>query len=285
MKYIDIHGHINFPDYDVDREEVIKRAHDVGVGMIVVGTDLETSKKCVELAEKHEDMWATIGMHPTEISQPFNIQEFQALASHPKVVAIGECGLEYFNSKPEEIAYQKEIFIKNIEVANVAGKPLMLHVRNKSVRRLFGGSSFSPQTPLRGIGENLSPQADALNIANVYQDTIQILKDHAKVPADFHFFAGTMQDMNDALQIGCSISFTGVVTFARNYDELIKSAPLGKIMTETDCPFVAPIPYRGKRNEPIFVIEVVKQIAKIRGEDENVVTKQVLSNAREFFKI
>ena len=275
MHYIDIHGHINFPEFDEDREEVIKRAQKAAVGIITVGTDLESSKMCVELVEKHDEMWAIIGMHPTEASgsrgnEAFDMVAFQELAKHPKVVAIGECGLDYFHSclpsgtaKPENIAHQKEVFLKHIELANEVRKPLMLHVRNRSISHPLGG--------VEGV--------------NAYQEVIQILKAHAKVPANFHFFAGTMGDMKAALAIGCSISFTGVITFARSYDELIKAVPLERVMTETDCPYVTPIPHRGKRNEPSYVIEVVKQIAKIRGESEEKVAEQVLLNARNFFGI
>ena len=274
MKYVDIHGHINFPEYDADREEVIKRAKDAGVGIIVVGTDLESSARCVELAEKHDEMWAIVGMHPTEAMESdvgrssgtidFNATEFQLLAKHPKVVAVGECGLDYFHSKLENIAHQREVFIQHVKLANAVKKPLMLHVRNKAI------------SPL---------QKDTSMVINAYQEAIQILKDYAKVPANFHFFAGTFADMNEAFSTGCTVSFTGVITFARSYDELIKSAPLQKIMTETDCPYVAPVPHRGKRNEPFYVIEVVKQIAKIRAEDEGKVAEQLLKNACKFFGI
>ncbi len=257
MKFIDIHGHVNFPEYDADREEVIKRAYDAGVGIIVVGTDLESSKKCVELAEKHEDMWAIIGMHPTEAGGTFDVEAFQTLAINPKVVAIGECGLDYFHSKLEDIAHQKEVFIKHIELANAVGKPLMLHVRNSH------------------------------SSTNAYQEALVILRDYAKVPANFHFFAGKMQDMKDAFAAGCTVSFTGVVTFAHHYDELVRSAPLEKIMTETDCPFVAPLSHRGKRNEPVYVIEIVNEIAKIRGEASGesveMIREQLLANAVKFF--
>ena len=278
MNYIDIHGHINFPEYEADREEVVKHAKEAGVGIIVVGTDLESSKRCVELAEKHEEIWAVVGMHPSEVAgsredgtnghRSFNATAFKVLAQHPKVVAIGECGLDYFHSKSEDVALQKKVFIQHIELANEVSKPLMLHLRNADRFPLPTSSLPHEGMPI-----------------NAYQEAIQILKEHAKVPANFHFFAGTMQDMNDALAIGCSISFTGVITFARNYDELIKVVPLDKIMTETDCPYVTPIPYRGKRNEPAYVTLVVKQMAKIRGESEEIVAKQVLMNAKKFFKL
>jgi len=319
MKYIDIHGHINFAVYDSDREEVIERSRDLGVGIITVGTDLKSSVDCVKLAEKHDDMWAIIGLHPTntgesfndpletgignmkEVRQPvrngqgFDRKEFLELAKHPKVVAIGECGLDYFHSKVDDFARQEEVFIEHIKVANEVGKPLMIHARNgaqidtkskisDSVNSHPLGGRGSLRFPLAGFEErSYSPQKDAP--ISAYQNTIQILKKYSKVPADFHFFAGTEDDMKAILQIGCSVSFTGVITFARSYDNLIRNVPLDKIMSETDCPYVAPIPHRGKRCEPSYVIEVVKQIAKIRNEDEDAISSALLNNARRFFRI
>jgi len=269
LTYIDIHGHVNFPEYDTDREEVILRAQEAGVGMITVGTGIESSKKAIALAETHENMWAIVGIHPTDAKDMTN-EDFavlQELAVHPKVVAVGECGLDYFHSKPEEIGVQRDIFIRHIDLANSLNKPLMLHVRNSKVAN---DSNIRRVDPRSG---------------NAYQEVITILKEKAKVRANFHFFAGTLQDAQDIVAMGNTISFTGVLTFARNYDEIVKRIPLTSIMTETDCPFVAPEPYRGKRNEPVYVTEVVRTIANIRSEDQRVVAHQLLDNARSFFGI
>lgn len=268
MKFIDIHGHIQFPEFDADREEAVKRAHDAGVGIISVGTGLESSRKAIELAEAHENTWAIVGIHPADTHGEVAQTEFEAikeLAKHPKVVAIGECGLDYFHSKAEDIARQRELFVQHIQLANELGKPLMLHVRNAKSNSKGGAATIDP------------------NEHNAYQEAIQILKQHAKVRADFHFFAGTVQDARDIVEMGNSISFTGVLTFARNYDEVIKSTPLIHIMSETDCPYVAPIPFRGKRCEPVHVIETIKKIAEIRGESVEVVSGQLLLNAKQFF--
>lgn len=258
MNYIDIHGHINISDFEADREAVIQRAQEAGVGMITVGTDIASSKKAITLAEQNENMLAIVGIHPTDVKAitdaDFSI--LQEIAIHPKVVAIGECGLDYFHSKPEDMAKQREIFLKHIELANKVKKPLMLHVRNGKA-------------------------ADLAN--NAYQEVIAILKEKSQVRANFHFFAGTVEDARDIVAMGNTISFTGVLTFARNYDEVIRSVPIESIMSETDCPFVAPIPYRGKRNEPVYVIEVVKKIAEIRGEDPTIVAQKLFKNAQEFF--
>ncbi|MEN9912733.1 MAG: hypothetical protein RLY66_141 [Candidatus Parcubacteria bacterium] len=258
LNYIDIHGHINFPDYDKDREVAITRAQEAGVSIITVGTDIESSKQAITLAETHENMWAIVGVHPTDAKDitDADISVLRELAKHPKVVAIGECGLDYFHSAPEDMEKQRDIFIQHIELANSLSKPLMLHVRNSKT------------------GDH-----------NAYQEAISILKDKAKVRANFHFFAGTLQDAQDIVAMNNTVSFTGVLSFARNYDEIVRSIPLKSIMSETDCPFVAPVPYRGKRNEPSYVIETVKKIAEIRNESLETVSSTIITTAKDFFKI
>src|ERR1035437_1785904 len=159
LRYIDVHSHLQFQQYDADRVEVISRANAAGVAIINVGTDLDTSKKAVEYAHGHENMWAIVGLHPTDIADAtFDYDAFKKLALDPKVVAIGECGLDFFHSKPEDIERQKTIFIDQIRLANEIGKPLMLHVRNGR----------------DGGGEK-----------SAYQEAVQILKEHAKVAANF----------------------------------------------------------------------------------------------------
>lgn len=263
MKYIDVHGHINFPkEYDNDREEVVKHAREAGVGIVTVGVGLESSRQAVELAEKYENNWAIIGIHPIDTASAVAEAEFagiEELAKHSKVVAIGECGLDYFHSKPEDLSRQRELFLRHIQLANLVQKPLMLHIRNGK-----------PNSDNDSTGHN------------AYQEAIGMLKEYAKVRANFHFFAGTIQDARDIVTMGNMISFTGVITFARNYDEIIKNVPLANIMSETDCPYVAPIPYRGKRCEPAYVIETIKKIAEIRGENFDAVSAQLLENARRF---
>jgi TatD DNase family protein len=270
LTHFDIHGHVNFPGYDADREEVIKRAHDAGVGIITVGTGLESSQQAITLAETHENMWAVVGIHPTDTHSDVAGKEFEgikALATHPKVVAIGECGLDYFHSKPEDISKQQDLFERHIALANEIGKQLMLHVRNAKPNSKGGASAIDPHEH------------------NAYQEVISMLKKSANVRSNFHFFAGTVQDAQDIVAMGNTISFTGVLTFARNYDEVVRSVPIASIMSETDCPYVAPIPYRGKRCEPVHVIETVKKIAEIRGESTGVVAEALMNNARKFFNI
>lgn len=257
MKYIDIHCHLNSEEYDIDREEVIKRAQEKEVGMIVVGTDLESSRKAVKIAEKNEGIWASIGLHPMEgVREKFDHNEYKKLAEHPKVVGIGECGFDYYRNNLESKALQREIFEKQIAIANEVKKPLILHVRN-------------------GL------QAEQ----NAYKDAIEVIKKHSKVHGDVHFFAGNLQEARQFLDLGFRLSFTGVITFARDYDEIIKNIPLNMIMAETDAPFVPPIPYRGERNEPSYVIEVANAIASIRGESSEKVLPHLIDNARKLFSI
>ena len=142
---------------------------------------------------------------------------------------------------------QRRVFIKQIELANKLNKPLMLHIRN------------------------------------AYEDALEIIKAHAKVRGDVHFFAGDWEIAKKFLDIGFTLSFTGVLTFTHDYDEVVKNAPLDMILSETDAPYVTPVPHRGKRNEPAYVQEVVRAIAGIRGEDLEMVAIQVLANARRVF--
>lgn len=257
-KYIDIHSHLHFPDYDKDRREVVERTKSEGCWVINVGTDIKTSESAVGLAEQEgKGFFATIGLHPTHTEEIFDFNIYKKLGSHPKVVAIGECGLDYFRLKEETKEGQKKVFAEQIRLANELKKPLMCHVRTSA----------------------------SLGTSNAYADAYEILKAEAHVPANMHFFAGTWDEAKIFLDIGCTLSFTGVLTFARNYDEVVKNMPLERIMAETDCPFVAPAPYRGKRNEPLYVTEVYKAIANIRGEDEEAVREAIVQNAKRVFML
>lgn len=271
-RYIDIHSHTNFAAFDNDRVEVMKRAREAGVAMINVGTQKDTSASAVALAEKYLDgVYAAVGLHPIHTSKSFHDEDelgeggkeftsrgedfdyeyYKKLALHPKVVAIGECGLDYFSrligDPPERREKQEEIFRKQIELAIEVKKPLMLHIRS------------------------------------AYADAFKILKTYMGVTGNLHFFAGTIEDAKPFLDMGFSFSFTGVITFTHDYDEVVRYLPLDRIMSETDCPYVAPVPYRGKRNEPAYVVEVVKKIAEIRNENVETVRAQLLKNATQFF--
>jgi TatD DNase family protein len=256
MKYIDIHCHLNFNDYDQDRHEVITRARNEGVGMIIVGTTLETSKKAVEIAEATDDIWAIVGLHPIYTPhEEFDEKAFAELAIHPRVVGIGECGFDYFRVSEKDSPRQKKAFLSQIDLANKVKKPLMLHIRNSA------------------------------NGKSAYTDALDILKTESKVKGDAHFFAGTVEEANRFYDLGFSTSFTGVVTFTRDYDDVVINAPKDMIMVETDAPYVSPEPYRGSRNEPSYVVKTLESIAKIRKEDPSILAKGMLNNARTLFNL
>lgn len=268
MKYFDAHTHMNFVAYNSDREETILRAKDAGVGMNVVGTQFDTSKASVTLAEKYDNVFATIGLHPIHTSKSyhdekelgeggkeftsrgehFDISKYAELGQSPRVIAVGECGLDYYRADESTKGVQTKAFIEQIELANSLNKPLMLHIRN------------------------------------AYDDALEILKAHAKVKGDTHFFAGDWATAKKYLDFGFTLSFTGVVTFTHDYDEVVKNAPLDMLLSETDAPYVTPAPHRGKRNEPAYVELIVRKIAEIRGEDFEKVAAQLLVNARRVFR-
>lgn len=246
--FIDIHSHLNCSDYDIDRDATIKRALDNKTWMINVGTDIETSKQALDIARQYEKgVYAIVGLHPTELGERFDKELYRKLLEDPKVVGLGECGLDYYRLDEDSKEKQKKAFIEQIELANEMGKPLMLHIRN------------------------------------AYKDAYEILNVHAKVKGNVHFFAGSWEEAQLFLGLGFTLSFTGVITFARDYDEVIKKIPLDMIMSETDCPYVTPTPYRGKRNEPAYVSEVVKKIAEIKGIPLETVKKAIISNVVRLF--
>ncbi len=273
MRYFDAHTHLNFAAYDADRPEVFARVAEADVGVNIVGTQLDTSKAAVALANTYPDTWATIGLHPihttkshhdaqelgegnkefTSRGEVFDAQKYLELGSDPKVIAIGECGLDYYRNDPATKATQVDAFIRQIEVANTLGKPLMLHIR----------ASKGTQ--------------------DAYADALEIVKAHAKVHGDVHFFAGDLETARMWLDIGFTLSFTGVVTFTHDYDDVVRYAPLERILSETDAPYVTPAPYRGTRNESAYIPEIVRAIAAIRGLGEEETRAAILDNTTRLF--
>lgn len=276
MKYIDTHTHVNLSAFDADREDTLARARSAGVSLINIGTKLSTSKKAVDIANANDHAYAVVGLHPVQTfagrhdedetgeggkpfiskGEVFDMDAFRELALQPRVVAIGECGLDYFHTTIESEKAQRDAFIAQIHLANEVNKPLVLHIRN---------------------GKDTS--------RNAYLDAFEIIKCEAKVKGNAHFFAGTVEDATRFLNIGYTVSFTGVVTFSRDYDEVVRYIPHDMIHAETDAPYVAPIPYRGSRNEPAYVIEVAKKLAEIRAVDEEAFWEQLLLNAKNLYAI
>jgi len=260
FKYIDTHCHIQFEQYAEDDTELIERMHAEGVAGIVVGVDLESSQKAIALAEKHEHLYAAVGLHPNHADELFDEEAFRKLAGHPKVVAIGECGLDFF--RPAEVTEevkekQKELFKQHLTLAVGLDKPLIIHAR-PSKRTM-----------------------------DAYQDLIAILGEakttYPSLRGDIHFFVGGVEEAEAFIALGFTVSFTAVITFARDYDAVIRAVPLASILSETDAPYLAPASRRGKRNDPLAVVEVAAKIAAIRGEDPEMVRETLLENAQRLF--
>ncbi|MFZ2167636.1 MAG: TatD family hydrolase [Minisyncoccia bacterium] len=260
VRYIDAHCHLQFDTYDADRDVVAEQMREQGVAGITIGCDFDSSKKAVALAEKHEHVFASVGVHPNHTDEPFDEAALRSLAVHQKVVAIGECGLDYFRPTivdDAEKARQKELFKKQVEIAAELDKSLVIHGR-----------------PSKGTQD-------------AYHDVFAVLKEakekYPKLRGDMHFFVGGVAEAEMFIGLDFTLSFTAVITFARDYDAVIKTVPLTSILAETDAPYVAPVSRRGERNDPLAVIDVVAKIAEIRAEDPETVRLALLANTRRMF--
>jgi TatD DNase family protein len=272
----DVHTHTQFAALRGDQDAVIGRAHDAGIWIINVGTQKDTSASAVETARKYtEGVYAAIGLHPlhtersyhdvqelgdaatgtgfTSRGEEFDSDYYRTLALDQKVVAIGECGLDYYRLAPETKKKQRETFIKHIELSAEVKKPLMIHCRQ----------SFSDLIPILRSAFRTPPSP----------------------PGIVHFFTGSQEDAGKLLGMGFSFSFGGVITFARDYDEVVKYIPLDRILLETDAPYVAPVPYRGKRNEPSYLAEVAKKVAELKGISFEEACRITTQNALHLFAI
>ena len=264
MNYFDIHSHLYFPDYDADRDEVIARMLEQGIYTTSIGTDLESSKQSIALAEKYDNIYASVGVHPEHDAAAGFSHEFEQLAQHPRVVAIGECGFDFYRTSPDDLekvkADQTKIFQAQVQLAIKYNKALMIHAR-----------------PAKGT-------------MDAYEETLNILEPLAKQHGDklfgnVHFFVGDIDILKRFLDIGFTVSFTGVITFAMDYNDVVKYTPLEHIHAETDAPFVSPILHRRQRNSPEYVPEIVRAIALLKGEDMEQVKEALMENAKRLFKI
>ncbi|MFW5853669.1 MAG: TatD family hydrolase [Patescibacteria group bacterium] len=268
---IDIHAHLNFSAYDEDRSAVLTKTKEAGVGVINVGSKLETSQQAVALAEKErEGMWATVGLHPlhtafsywdkkelgegatagfTTAGEVLDIDLYrQLIKSSTKVVAIGEIGLDYGRSlSDKDRQKQFSAFESQLQLAQEMSLPVMLHIRG------------------------------------AYEDTLAILKNFPDLSIHTHFFVGSDQILKRFLDKGATISFTGVITFSQSYRQVVELVPLDSLMVETDCPYVSPVPYRGQRNEPLYVKTIAEQIATWRGLSYSELAEITTANAFRVF--
>lgn len=265
--YVDLHAHMQFEDFNDDREEIIQNMKDAHVIAINVGTTYATSIAGMLLAETYpQTLYATVGLHPvyadehssnTEQDMRSFSEMLDQSQDNPKLVGIGECGMDFFRVKDDlgnedSHAIQEKVFEQQIQLSQTHNLPLMLHVRDS------------------------------------YQKTLSILSKYFKPTnveyrGNAHFFVGSIQEAQAFLDLGFSISFTGVITFVPAYEELVRFVPLDRMFAETDSPYVSPVPHRGKRNTPVHVVEIYKKIAEIKQVPLEVVRETLYKNACMFW--
>jgi TatD DNase family protein len=249
---IDTHAHLQWQDYKDDFETMLENAKRAGVELILnVGTTVKTSEEAIQIAERFDHIYATVGIHPHDSKEAdaASISTLKELAKHPKVMAIGEMGLDFFyEHSPKE--KQIEVFEKQLEIAKELELPVSIHCR------------------------------EAFSAAFASLKKIKIKR------GVFHCFTGTERDAKEAAQMGFYISISGIVTFKKSagLQDVVKSIPLEHLMIETDCPFLAPEPYRGKRNEPAYIVETARKVAALKNIPLETVAKMTTENAKALFK-
>ena len=263
--FFDTHAHLDYPEFAADFPQLLQRAQAAGITRIIsIGTDLESSARAIQLAEQHDNIYAVAGWHPSNAHKaPGDIRPaLRELAKHPKVVAIGETGLDYYRlpssqgkgtTADDDIYKQKQaaIFQQQLEVAAETGLNCVIHQRG-----------------------------------DCFEDTLAMMKPFAdQVRGVFHCFAGDVAAMQRVLAMGSIVSFTGIVTFknGQNVRDTVAATPLGKFMLETDCPYLAPIPYRGKRCEPAYVKEIAAMIAETKHCSLEELSTATCATATNFF--
>lgn len=274
---IDTHAHLDFKDFDKDREEVIQRAFDNGVKKIVnVGVDLATSRRSIELAEKYENIYATVGFHPHNAEEILNdprktnFEDLKKLAVHKKVVAIGESGLDYSRLKNKgQIEKQKKIFFKQIDTAKELNLPLVIHCRD-AWEDLF--EIISNANSKSGIRDTKSKIRNAKFVLHCYSGEIKDTEKFLKLPDVCFSFSG-------------NITYPKPLEKAKNFIEVVKMIPLSRIMLDSDSPFLSPQEMRGKRNEPVYIKYIATKISDIKAISAEEVEKVTDENAKIFFNL
>ena len=250
MQLIDTHAHLFCDDYKGQLDEVLQRAEEAGVAAaICVGLDLPTSEQAVTIAETYSNVWAAVGIHPHDAGDapPDALQRLEELAAHEKVVAVGETGLDYVRDiSPPEM--QRALYQRQLELARSLDLPAIVHNR----------------------------RADG--------DLLAIIQAVGHAKGVLHCFSSTPDFARQALDFGFHLSFTGTVTYGKNRNEaVLKAVGLERVMVETDCPYLAPVPHRGRTNEPAFVRHVAEKIAMICGTTLEEVARITTANARRLF--
>jgi TatD DNase family protein len=282
---IETHAHLDYPDFANDFDEVLRRANEAGVTRIItIGTSVESSRRAIELAEKYPNIFAVIGVHPTcaeetgeDVASPL-----RELAKNPRVVAIGETGLDYHRLPSAEVAKEKQVQVFSQALQSETSEELEAQIHDGAYKSKQA-SLFEQQLDLAvELGLNV-----VIHQRDAWNDTLEIMRPYSgKLRGVFHCFGGTLEQANEVVDLGHLVSFTGIVTFKNGVAVLDVAAqlPLFKFMVETDCPYLAPVPFRGKRCEPAHTRIVAETIAAARGISLQDVAEMTTQTAEEFFK-
>lgn len=280
---IDTHSHLDFPDFDADRPEIIQRALDAGVTRLIsIGTTLESSRAALALADAYPQVYATVGIHPSEAKKESNsaIEELAQLARNPKVVAIGECGLDY-HRLPSQSSTPFASSASVTGTIHLGGEELLLaDADEKNCQAIFFQQQLDLAAQLR------------LNVVihqrDSWEDTITTLKPYTgRLQAVFHCFSGSLSQAQQLIDMGHSVSFTGIVTFknAKELHSCVQKIPAGSFFLETDCPYLSPEPHRGKRCEPAYTRWVAEKVASLRGQSLKEIARETTLAAEKFFRL
>ncbi len=250
--YIDTHAHLQFENFNNDLNETIEKAVSGGISHIInVGTNFDDCKFTLELAEKHENVYGTVGMHPND-SMDFNeemFKEMSKMSGHPKIVAIGEIGLDYYwDESPKH--QQDMVFRRYLDLAADKDMPVIIHTRNS------------------------------------FEDTVKVVKEYkGRVRGVFHCFSRYAEMYKHVEELGFFVSFTGNVSFTKKYKNIFQAVPNDKYMIETDCPFMTPVPFKGERNEPLYVKHTAEKIAEYKNVPVEEIGRETSETAKMLFKL
>ena len=279
---IDTHAHLDYPDFSGDRDDVIRQATEAGVTRIItIGTGIESSRRAVALAEKYQGVYAVVGIHPTNVQDEVEdfLPELRVLAEHPKVAAIGETGLDYHHLPSGELQTSPAMAALQAEITQDAQAAVM------------DGAYKSAQAEAFRVQLDLAAALD-LNVVihqrDAWDDTLEILKSYTgRLRGVFHCFGNRPDQAMEVIALGHLVSFTGIVTFknATLVRETAVTVPEDCFMVETDCPYLAPVPHRGKRCEPAHTRLIAEQIARERGVSLEVIVRQTTTTAEKFFRL
>jgi len=282
---VETHAHLDYPDFANDFDDVLRRATEAGVTRIItIGTSVESSRRAVDLAEKHSNIFAVIGVHPTyaEESGEDVITPLRELAKNPRVVAIGETGLDYHHLPSVSAAKEK--------VVQVFARALQGETEEEIEANIQDGAFKSRQASLFQQQLDLAVEL-GLNVVihqrDAWDDTLEIMRPYSgKLRGVFHCFGGTLEQADEVVDLGHLLSFTGIVTFKNGacVREVAARIPLHKFMVETDCPYLAPVPFRGKRCEPAYTRLVAESIAAARGVSLEEIARATTTTADDFFR-